>query len=731
MNRQLAQGLSCSALFLLCHMSYAALVNSNTSQTNRLRVTNQCTEPLWIQQDYQHTTNDPVVVQVPPGQSYDYIIPDKGLASTRFWPKSGCDAQGYNCTVGESTGVPDAITKGYQKGPFAPDINSKFEATWGCLQAIHDNNPSACATNPSAPSQYLSAQTWWNGSAVDGYTLPYAIHVKNHNNSCTDSHSGKVLTNPDVDCSRLSVSACPQNENLSTEGQYNLINGKDVTRVNLQWLAPKTGTVVGCFSPCSKLTTAQGSDNGQTGGGWSIILGGLTPPSPEAQMYCCPTPPVTPGACSAGPAARSTYLQSVQQTQGCNSYTYAYDDALGLAVCNAETRFEVVFCPTAPQPSPTPTPTPSVSASMTFIVPTTVQAKANGVVVTTNQTVSLANGSILSMNDSATATCTLNVDAQSHVTTTSGNLCSQLSIDNAAKTITFPAAALSNLQLQFNINTSFGITAYLDNTPLVNATPIDAAGFSANPVLKAYQGDKQGTCTLTITSTTAQKGSGELCNRLNIVPEANHKVSIYLPADIPNTGGAGTQPAPTPAPTAPPKYVVFGMESSTYAKFSSHQVTNGSKVALDSLGDLKTIDIVAYQNQTSASCIIGKSGDTLNIVPNTGLLCEGGLVLMTQSNGDYYIGLPNKLPVPVGSVAYGLGIAQGMSIGVSSQTVKWDSKDKTVYFPQGTTQVSITGNNKLVRVCSMTLNNTVLTWPNTPECQGVVVNGGILYFPAF
>src|SRR5690606_28557675 len=143
-------------------------------------------------QDYKNKTNDPIVIEIPQGSSYDYNIPDSGLASTRFWPKSGCNSHGYNCVVGESTGVPEAEIQGYQHGPYAPDINSKFEATWGCLKSIFDNNPSLCAVNPSAPSQHLNSETWWNGSAVDGYTFAYIINVKNHNSSCMDLHSGNV-----------------------------------------------------------------------------------------------------------------------------------------------------------------------------------------------------------------------------------------------------------------------------------------------------------------------------------------------------------------------------------------------------------------------------------------------------------------------------------------------------------------------------------------------------------
>jgi hypothetical protein len=79
----------------------------------------------------------------------------------------------------------------------------------------------------------------------------------------------------------------------------------------------------------------------------------------------------------------------------------------------------------------------------------------------------------------------------------------------------------------------------------------------------------------------------------------------------------------------------------------------------------------------------------------------------------------------------GMGIAAGMTIDVNGQSVRWDSRDKTVQFPQGQTMVVIHGNNGLTRSCPVTLNGTSFTWPNTPDCVGVVVHGDVMYFPAF
>jgi hypothetical protein len=637
-------------LFLLSLTTHAALTSPDTPQSSRLRIINQCPTTLWIQQDYKHQTNDPVVVKIPSGQAYDYAIPEPGLASTRFWPKSGCNAYGYDCQLGESVGVPAAEAQGIQKGPYAPDINSKFEATWGCLPAIFNNDSTLCAVNPSAPSQRLNAQTWWNGSAVDGYTLPYAIRVANHNNTCMDMHSGQVLNNPNVDCSQLSVSSCPKDANLSTEGLYNIIHGVNVTSVNLQWLDAKTNTLLGCFSPCSKLTMAQGSDNGQTTGGWQRILGGLVPSSNEAKMYCCPTPPVSPEACSAGPVARSSYAQSVHESQKCDAYTYAYDDAKGLAQCGAQSQFAVVFCPSS-QPTPTPSPTPSP----------------------------------------------------------------------------VPPPTPPSIQLQFNMNTSVGITAYLNNTLLINATPVNAANFPTNSILKATQENKAATCNLTLGPTSLQRGVGELCNRLNIVSEGA-KIHVYLPADIPNMG-------PNSPPSLPKhKYVQFGMDQSIHATFNNIPVSNNSKLLLNDLTNGMNIVIMAYQSKKTASCSLHLADNILSIIPNSGYLCSHGLVLMTKPDGDYFLGLPNPLPIQPPTKLYKLGIAQGMTITIKSklpnQVITWTATNKTVNLPMGLSHFFIQGKNKEIRDCPITLNS-ILTWPKIKACQGVVLNNDVLYFPSF
>ena len=91
---------------------------------------------------------------------------------------------------------------------------------------------------------------------------------------------------------------------------------------------------MGCYSPCAKLTYQQ------WGQGYSD-----TPESKQAQDFCCPTPPITPEACSAGPVSRTKFVEAVHKLCP-DVYAYAYDDGIGLAQCPAGTQYDVTFyCP--------------------------------------------------------------------------------------------------------------------------------------------------------------------------------------------------------------------------------------------------------------------------------------------------------------------------------------------------------------------------------------------------
>ena len=120
------------------------------AQTSRLRIINNCADPIWL----AHSSNVPGAqnVRLERSQYHDYAIPSGGLAAARFWPKLGCNANGQQCRVGdngEGGGVPCGPTG------CAPPFDSKFEATFAAVGS--------------------SAQTWYNLSLVDGYTLPLSV----------------------------------------------------------------------------------------------------------------------------------------------------------------------------------------------------------------------------------------------------------------------------------------------------------------------------------------------------------------------------------------------------------------------------------------------------------------------------------------------------------------------------------------------------------------------------
>ena len=314
-----------------------------TCTTKRLKIINGCTQPMWIQ---YHTGNGGGALNAPnrhmlssQGSFIEYDIPDKGLAGVRFWPGMGCDGAGHNCTIGASGGP---ATMGFTCPAgigCAPPVDSKFEGSFGCLSGVPS---SSCQPNPSG-SGVLGRNDWWNTSMVDGYTLPVQVRVFGN---CPVGPQPDGPGGPAgglVDCSSLRFSDCPRSENLSTNGKYPGLSSVDLLlkRPNPDG-SPSTLTA-GCFSPSAKLTSGQ----------WQSIprppFTGTTysPTDPQAEWYACPTPPITPDMCMAGPASRTTYTNMIHSHCN-NTYAYAYDDVAGLLSCPAATnlRYEVTFyCP--------------------------------------------------------------------------------------------------------------------------------------------------------------------------------------------------------------------------------------------------------------------------------------------------------------------------------------------------------------------------------------------------
>jgi len=271
---------------------------------NTLTIKNACTYKIWIQQ--LNVDGVPTVVAIPAGKKHTYKIKDVGDVSTRFWPKSGCNSQGYNCKVGESQGKPKK-GGGYScpKQGCAPPVDSKIEVNWACVGG-------GCNVG--------KALTYYDISQVDGFTLPFSVKAEG-----SKKNSACISTN----CAELDMTSdCPTSEDLSTNGKY-----PSLKKVDLRMREPKSNKIVGCFSPCEKLT------GGSNYGGL-----GYAPSSDEAAYYCCPTPPISSGQCQKGPVAKTSYVKNVHKACHGKAYAYAYDDANGNHACQGYTTLTMTIC---------------------------------------------------------------------------------------------------------------------------------------------------------------------------------------------------------------------------------------------------------------------------------------------------------------------------------------------------------------------------------------------------
>lgn len=273
---------------------------------NTLEVVNQCSKTIWIQQ--QNINDAPELVWLKPGASHIYNIQTKGDPSTRVWPKTGCDSSGNNCRVGQS--VPPCPAAGC-----APPVNSILEVNFGCV-----SGSKKCPVD--------KAMTAYNVSQVDGFTLPFKVLATG-----TEPHGG---CDPVV-CRALDMAArCPTSEDLSSAGKYPKLRRED-----LRMFSPGTKKVVGCFSPCEKLTapTAYG------GLGYAAT-------DDEALLYCCPSYDGDPAkteavkeACLAGPGSKTKYVNYVHNVCRDSAYAWAYDDVNGSKACKGVTNLKMVVCP--------------------------------------------------------------------------------------------------------------------------------------------------------------------------------------------------------------------------------------------------------------------------------------------------------------------------------------------------------------------------------------------------
>ncbi|CAK0810848.1 unnamed protein product, partial [Prorocentrum cordatum] len=293
-----ARGMSSSARVRGPASVLVAAAAASSAAAQRLRITNGCgKEPLWVAHmaGAEDDGPDPQNAKLGPGEHRDFDTHD-GLSATRYWPKMRCDDQGNSCLIGESGGPGQDCTN------CAPPIDTKFEGTFGTDQGID----------------------WIDVSLVDGWTLPFKFKMTLKGSGKCNAGDGNRSVMTSVDCSTLTLDKCPSRELLNSE------------QTNLQVIHPDEGQVVGCYSPCAKLT----SNN------WGNTLAdGVSPTDDKAVEYCCPTPPESPDACRAGPVEKTSFVKAVHKN--CPGvYGYSYDDGMGLITCPKDTKYEMIFyCP--------------------------------------------------------------------------------------------------------------------------------------------------------------------------------------------------------------------------------------------------------------------------------------------------------------------------------------------------------------------------------------------------
>lgn len=277
----------------------------------RLHVTNACaTAPIWIAHETGASVGQGMQnVKIEPTTTHTFPTPD-GVHAIRMWPKMGCNDLGNNCSLGSSGGPGQGCVHHGEDGSAdysrcGPPIDTKFEASWG-------RTGKPCTDHSQEGCDFIDM------SLVDGYTLPFQLEIK-----------GKWCSKPQgvLDCSELSLERCPADEHLA--GKVH----------SLQANNPATGRVAGCYSPCSKLLMSA----------WGNKATGVAR-DPAVAPFCCPTPPISPSACRAGPIEKTRFVSLVRKhCKG--AYSYAYDDERGLTQCDPTTQYKLTFlCPSTHQP---------------------------------------------------------------------------------------------------------------------------------------------------------------------------------------------------------------------------------------------------------------------------------------------------------------------------------------------------------------------------------------------
>ena len=295
----------------------------DTTQKSRLRVTNNCSHDIWVQQINLPGDEN---VFVPAGKFHDYDVPNYFTPSVRLWPKIDCDENGDDCRIGQSQ--PPCPPEGC-----SPPFDSKAEFTFGDV------------LDPNGTTTY-------DISFVDGYTLPISIIAKGDdvgNGSCQS-----------LECSGLTLDKCPSDDSLA--GTPADLRVKDASGKTVACIAPCQYAVqpspygIGvdvstepalhmcCPTPCEYLDCQQGDGCDCA----STDCSGCVPGEDCTWENKC----ATTDSCSSNSdpnGIKNTKYYSTIKKYCPNSYGYAYDDnpqnTNVTMTCPAENMYEVVFCP--------------------------------------------------------------------------------------------------------------------------------------------------------------------------------------------------------------------------------------------------------------------------------------------------------------------------------------------------------------------------------------------------
>jgi hypothetical protein len=251
----------------------------------KLTFVNGCKGTIWIasQPNAGIATKLPALVEIAAGKTYAYEINSKDGWAGRFWPKTGCDASGYNCVSGDS--IPPC-GGGTDAGPCEPPADTKVEF------AFFENGG--------------SKRSFYDISLVDGYSLPFYIKPDAADKTCVPTM-----------CS-LSLADCPKDEKYA---------GTDLGDLGVA----HDGKNVQCLAPCKKWNYPAPYGKGQPE---------ATAPGPA---LCCPSP-VTPATCNVASGVKETSYVKLVHAACHSAYAYSYDDAAGSHDCPSTASFEVMIC---------------------------------------------------------------------------------------------------------------------------------------------------------------------------------------------------------------------------------------------------------------------------------------------------------------------------------------------------------------------------------------------------